>query len=57
MHFSFLLMSITYTISSFSEGYTFRSRNRGYGGRDPPRWPRDTPLTLKVGTNFADKRR
>jgi hypothetical protein len=25
--------------------------------RDPPRWLRDTPLSSKVGTNFADKRR
>jgi hypothetical protein len=24
---------------------------------DPPRWPRDTPLFVKGGTNFADKRR
>jgi hypothetical protein len=24
---------------------------------DPPRWPRDTPLSAKVGINFADKRR
>jgi hypothetical protein len=22
---------------------------------DPPRWPRDTRLSAKVGTNFADK--
>ena len=26
---------------------------RGY----PLRWPRDTPLSAKVGTNFADRRR
>jgi len=25
--------------------------------RDPLRWPRDTPLSAKVGTNFADRRR
>jgi hypothetical protein len=31
--------------------------NRDYGHRDPLRWPRDTPLSTKVGTNFADKRR
>jgi hypothetical protein len=31
--------------------------NRDYGRRDPPRSPRDTPLSAKVGTNFADKRR
>jgi hypothetical protein len=28
---------------------------RGRG--DPLRWPRDTPLSAKVGTNFADRRR
>jgi hypothetical protein len=28
--------------------------NRDYGHMDPPRWPRDTPLSEKVGTNFAD---
>jgi hypothetical protein len=31
--------------------------NRDYDRRDPPRWQRDTPLSAKVGTNFADKRR
>jgi hypothetical protein len=31
--------------------------NRNYGRRDSSRWPRDTPLSAKVGTNFADKRR
>jgi hypothetical protein len=31
--------------------------NREYGRRDPPCWPRNTPLSAKVGTNFADKRR
>jgi hypothetical protein len=31
--------------------------NREYGRGDPPRWPRDTPLPAKVGTNFANKRR
>jgi hypothetical protein len=30
-------------------------RSRGVG--DQPLWPRDTPLSAKVGTNFADKRR
>jgi hypothetical protein len=30
--------------------------NRDYG-RDPPRWLRGTPLSSKVDTNFADKRR
>ena len=27
------------------------------GRGDPLRWPRDTPLSAKVGTNFADRRR
>jgi hypothetical protein len=30
--------------------------NREYGRRDPSRWRRGTPLSAKVGTNFADKR-
>jgi hypothetical protein len=29
---------------------------REYGPRDPSRRPRDTSLSAKVGTNFADKR-
>jgi hypothetical protein len=29
--------------------------NRDYGRRDPPRWQRDSPLSAKAGTNFADK--
>jgi hypothetical protein len=28
--------------------------NRDYGRRGPPRLPRDTPLSTKVGTNFSD---
>jgi hypothetical protein len=28
---------------------------REYGSRDPSCWLRDTPLSAKVGTNFADK--
>jgi hypothetical protein len=36
----------------------FRSKkNREYGRRDPPRWPRKTSLSAKVGTTFTDKRR
>jgi hypothetical protein len=31
--------------------------NRDSGLRDPPRWPHDTPLSAKVGTNFDDKLR
>jgi hypothetical protein len=30
--------------------------NRDYGRRDSSRWPCDTLLCTKVGTNFADKR-
>jgi len=26
------------------------------GRGEPLRWPRDTPLSAKVGTNFADRR-
>jgi hypothetical protein len=29
--------------------------NRDYGRRDQPRCPRDTPLSINVGTNFADE--
>jgi hypothetical protein len=28
-----------------------------YGRRDPPRWPRNTPLSAKGDTNFAYKRK
>jgi hypothetical protein len=32
--------------------------NRDYGRKGPPRWLGDTPpLSAKVGTNFADKKR
>jgi hypothetical protein len=31
--------------------------NRKYCRREPSRWPRGTPLSAKVGTNFIDKRR
>jgi hypothetical protein len=31
--------------------------SREYGRRDPLRWPSDTPLSTKVCTNFAIKRR
>jgi hypothetical protein len=34
------------------------SSSSSINGRvDPLRWPRDTPLPAKVGTNFADRRR
>jgi hypothetical protein len=29
--------------------------SREYGRRDPSRWPHDTPLSAKVGTNFGNK--
>jgi hypothetical protein len=38
-----------------SSGFGLESRE--YGLRDPPRWPRGTPLSATVGTNFDDKRR
>jgi hypothetical protein len=31
--------------------------NQDYSHRDPPRWPRDTHLSAKDGSNFAKKRR
>jgi hypothetical protein len=31
--------------------------NREHGRRDPSRWPRDIPLSTKVGSDFVDKRR
>jgi hypothetical protein len=31
--------------------------SREYERRDPSRWPRGTPVSAKVGTNFVDKRR
>jgi hypothetical protein len=31
--------------------------NRDYGREDPLCWSRDTPLSVKLGTNFADIRR
>jgi hypothetical protein len=33
-----------------------RPENREYGRGDPLRRPRDTPISAKVGTDFADKR-
>jgi len=33
----------------------YKTEINGFG--DPLRWPRDTPLSAKVGTNFADRRR
>jgi hypothetical protein len=34
-----------------------RSRKDINGRGDPLRWPRETPLSANVGTNFADRRR
>jgi hypothetical protein len=52
-------LSIVSTIEKLLERKSsgFGLENRDYGRRDPPRWPRDTPLSTKVDTNFADKRR
>ena len=38
-----------------SSGSGLEQRLNGLG--DPLRWPRDTPLSAKVGTKFADRRR
>jgi hypothetical protein len=44
--------------SSSSLNVMFSSlESRDYALGDQPRWPRGTPLSAKVGTNFADKRR
>jgi hypothetical protein len=46
-------------ISVFHKSYSTQAglENRDYGSRGLKRWSRDTPLSAKVGTNFADKRR
>jgi hypothetical protein len=31
-------------------------KSRDYGRRELSRWPRDNPLSTKVGANFSDKR-
>jgi hypothetical protein len=49
------LMSTTEELLGIeSSGFGLESRD--YGHRDPPRRLRDTPLSAKVDTNFADKR-
>jgi hypothetical protein len=52
-------LSLVSTIEELLERKNSSSdlENRDYGLRDPPRLPRDTPLSAKVGTNFADSGR
>jgi hypothetical protein len=47
----------TWFYFSYLLGLNSGLENRVFGRRDLPRWLRDTSLTAKVGTNFADKRR
>jgi hypothetical protein len=51
-------LSLLSTIEELLERKSSESglENWDYCRWDPPRWPRDTPLSTKVGTNFADKR-
>jgi hypothetical protein len=49
------LSAVEELLGSKSSGSGLESRN--YCRRDPPRWPRDIPLSAKVVSNFADKRR
>jgi hypothetical protein len=50
-------LSLVSTIEELHERKSNSSglENRDYGRRDLLQWPRDTPLSAKVGTNFADK--
>jgi hypothetical protein len=48
-----LVSTIEELIERKSRGSGLESRE--YGRRDLPRWPRDTLLSEKVGTNFADQ--
>jgi hypothetical protein len=50
-----LVSTIEELLERKSSGFGLESRD--YGRRDPLRWPCDTPLSAKVRTNFADKRR
>jgi hypothetical protein len=52
-------LSLVSTIEELLEGNSSGSglENRDYGEGDPLRWPGDTHLSAKVGTNFADLRR
>jgi hypothetical protein len=51
-------LSLVSTIEELFERESSGSglENRDYCRVDPPRWPRDTPLSAIVGTNFADER-
>jgi hypothetical protein len=40
-----------------STGFPICRKTEIMAVRDPPRWLRDAPLSAKLGTNFADKRR
>jgi hypothetical protein len=50
-------LSLVSTIEELHERKSVGSdlENREYSRRDPPRWPRDSTLSPKVDTNFADK--
>jgi hypothetical protein len=52
-------LSLVNTIEKILERKSSGSglENSEYGLRDPSRWPCDTPLSIKFGTNFPDKRR
>jgi hypothetical protein len=52
-------LSLVSTIEELLERKTSGSglEIKKYGRRDPSRWPRDTPVSVEVGTNFANKRR
>jgi hypothetical protein len=52
-------LSLVSTIEELLERKSSGSslENRNYGRRYSPRWPRDTPMSPKVRTNFAEKRR
>ena len=49
------VMSIEELLEQKVEAPVQKTEMNGRG--DPLRWPRDTPLSAKVGTNFADQRR
>jgi hypothetical protein len=49
------LEEATWGLTSRWREYYIGCRNKAVG--DPPHWPCDTPLSAKVGSKFADKRR